>query len=947
MQASLLNDYRFGLFKSKTRQQTALAVAVDETRAHAMKDFRVNRQRGGVKDSELEQLISNYWKTCRVLVEMDSDPANRDQLLELSAKHGEVSLVKRLLQMGSRLVRVPDTKSFETIQLLVQHGSEFDAAQAQKSAIEQGECGLLNRLFQRWGNLVPSDGFEQLFVPLISEGDMQMLDLLVSNYVHDINEVFRVRSDNNEKGREARRNSRKLRQSLLSPVGQNQYESHETLLQIACRSGSKATIEFFLERGANLHCPETDNNALTTLEKRLKSQRVPTSRLWELWSLVQLLERHMPETGQKMRAQWRVKAQRRASIDIVVNNKYEAVHYSESSASPSSRLPLPMEKIEVEDFEYAPLHGRDAIRTMKLHPATDSSTPIECELILSDLSVKPDYDALSYVWGDKSVPRYIKLDSKVFQVTSNLYEALLALRVGSNPRCLWVDAICINQRDIIERNQQVTLMGDIYMNANKVFVWLGQAGEDSNLVFQHLADFRQHQDDVLSGRVRPRDPFDESHVNPPHYLGPTRAAFERLCQRPWFFRTWAIQEKALSKEAIVCCGSDSASWEEFFRPIGYKDEAYHPLLGLDFRSRGHQVHKLRPSTASGAYQKVLTYSQFCQATDPKDRVYSILGLLRPGLIKVEYELDVQEVYRKFAQVIIQDDGGIGLLNLYGIKHTLPGLPSWVPDFSTNRPSCPLPTLSGSFSMERWQWLDKYLTKALPGLRVRNGGKELIIKGKAVDTIRAIGDEMCASKEYALGTEAYSRTLSGWESLAASIGSMKNSEMDWTSGDSLNTVSEAFLATLVAFDTVLDRNSWSRIGGIVWYKQHGTGALVEKEPRYFEDVAYCTDLAYGDKGTEDGSRHEYQLGYRRYVKDSERTIYGRKLFVTEGGLLGLADPLVKAGDKIVFLTGSTYPFALRPYEGDAFTVLGDCYVYGLDVLNLFDDADKPVVEYVLS
>lgn len=407
-----------------------------------------------------------------------------------------------------------------------------------------------------------------------------------------------------------------------------------------------------------------------------------------------------------MRNQWQVNTQRRAPIDNVISDKDQAFDYSDGCTEPTSPEPqtLPMDRIDGEDFEHKPLSGRDAFRTMILHPATDPVSLIECELVASDLSLIPEYEALSYIWGDNSVPRYIKLDSKVLQVTPNLYEALLALRLESQPRHLWVDAICINQCDTDERNQQVTLMGDIFRNACRVLIWLGKTCEDSHLVFQHLAEFQKHQDDVLSGRARPTDPFGESHINPPHYQGPTLAAFQRLCRRPWFFRTWVIQEKALSKEAIVCCGSDSASWEEFFRPSGFVEEAYHPLRGLDYQSRGYQLGRLHPSTENKAYENLLTYSQFCQATDPKDRVYGILGLLKPGLVKVEYGLDVQEIYRKFAQTIIQNNGNIHLLNLCGTKQTLPGLPSWVPDFSARRSSCRLPHVARTQSQERWQWI---------------------------------------------------------------------------------------------------------------------------------------------------------------------------------------------------------------------------------------------------
>ncbi|KAL1866693.1 hypothetical protein Daus18300_006637 [Diaporthe australafricana] len=487
-------------------------------------------------------------------------------------------------------------------------------------------------------------------------------------------------------------------------------------------------------------------------------------------------------------------------------------------------------------------------------------------------------------------------------------------------------------------------MGEIYMNASRVVIWLGDAGEDSHLVFQHLARFRQHQDDVRSGRSKPTDAFGESHLNPPSYEEATSVALERLFQRPWFFRTWVIQENALSKEALICCGSESASWEELFRPMGSNSGlSDRPIHGIDYGDRAHQIDVLSPSNRSDACRAVLKYSRDCQVTDPKDRVYAILGLLKPGLVKVEYESSVQDIYRSFAQAIIEDSGSIQLLNLCGPKRALPGLPSWVPDFNARRSSCHLPDLNERSVGIHMHWFDTYLTRALPGLRFNNNGKELVVKGKAIDTVRAVGDEMPVSKEYARGTEGFSRILSGWENLAVDNLPTQSSSTGSTSADPRVTISHAFLATLVALNTYCgDENSnpYMPFGGVLWYKQHGTGELMMREPQYFEDIEYCTMLSLGDMD----DAWWYDSDYDWYVKELEKAIYGRRLFVTEGGYLGLGEPLVQAGDEIGFLCGNVYPFAVRKSTRDTFTLLGDCCIYKLDVLKLFEDHKKPVVEF---
>jgi len=78
------------------------------------------------------------------------------------------------------------------------------------------------------------------------------------------------------------------------------------------------------------------------------------------------------------------------------------------------------------------------------------------------LQDNPKYEALSYCWGDKSDPATIKLQDRPFEVGKNLYRALIRLRREQEARTLWIDAICINQKDILERAQQVELMGELY-----------------------------------------------------------------------------------------------------------------------------------------------------------------------------------------------------------------------------------------------------------------------------------------------------------------------------------------------------------------------------------------------------------------------------------------------------------------------------------------------------
>jgi hypothetical protein len=101
--------------------------------------------------------------------------------------------------------------------------------------------------------------------------------------------------------------------------------------------------------------------------------------------------------------------------------------------------------------------------------SSDVGGPLCCELVHRLLSeTTTSYAALSYTWGEPSEQRWIKVNGRPFHVQPNLYAALHAIRPTEGDLWLWVDALCINQKDIPERNNQVALMGDIYRNASEV-----------------------------------------------------------------------------------------------------------------------------------------------------------------------------------------------------------------------------------------------------------------------------------------------------------------------------------------------------------------------------------------------------------------------------------------------------------------------------------------------
>jgi hypothetical protein len=148
------------------------------------------------------------------------------------------------------------------------------------------------------------------------------------------------------------------------------------------------------------------------------------------------------------------------------------------------------------------------------------------------------YEALSYVWGSEEdqKPIYVRTDEKGANsslssstgktcrllVTANLHAALSHLRDGFLERIVWIDAICINQKDNIEKGLQVQFMAEIYANANRVVVWLGLATSDSGQAF-----------DTLRSSARKRHTYDTRARQTQQ-----RQAIFNLLERPWFQRIW-------------------------------------------------------------------------------------------------------------------------------------------------------------------------------------------------------------------------------------------------------------------------------------------------------------------------------------------------------------------------------------------------------------------------
>lgn len=224
---------------------------------------------------------------------------------------------------------------------------------------------------------------------------------------------------------------------------------------------------------------------------------------------------------------------------------------------------------------HRPLNGTDSIRILELNRGHRESTPFSGRLITTQLSKRPEYTALSYVWGEPSPEDpMLMLNGQPLQIRASLWQALSELTAHGNAVKLWVDQICINQENQNEQEQQVQMMSEIYKKARLVTCWLGVRENDSDLAFHLFGVLGQLLCEDDSGHDQQNSLEWQSHTSALMEAGrlhdvddlfnPNRRP---VLQRPWFRRLWVVQEVALACALELRCGSSLISGSEFFEAI--------------------------------------------------------------------------------------------------------------------------------------------------------------------------------------------------------------------------------------------------------------------------------------------------------------------------------------------------------------------------------------------
>jgi hypothetical protein len=229
----------------------------------------------------------------------------------------------------------------------------------------------------------------------------------------------------------------------------------------------------------------------------------------------------------------------------------------------------------MEQFTYAPL-ASGHIRLLSLSISEDDELLASITHVPFDKDDPVTYSALSYVWGTAGFTVPMKCDGAVLHITPTLDEALRQVVKLGDQDALWVDQICINQKDYQERSEQVKMMNPIFKCAQRVVAYLGPSAPSTPLAVDlitrvgtiaknmtgdmFLWDSEQYDADALKT-------YEEISAEESEKLGipfSDTASWDALFEfydRPWYERIWIVQEMLPSRNAVVVCGAHSVPWE--------------------------------------------------------------------------------------------------------------------------------------------------------------------------------------------------------------------------------------------------------------------------------------------------------------------------------------------------------------------------------------------------
>ncbi|KAK7887989.1 hypothetical protein LTR67_009383 [Exophiala xenobiotica] len=613
---------------------------------------------------------------------------------------------------------------------------------------------------------------------------------------------------------------------------------------------------------------------------------------------------------------------------------------------------------------YTRLESPQSIRIVELLPARLLDSTLRFNVHHASVQDRRfAYTAVSYAWGPPETVTYrlVECDGLRAYIPATLHSALSRIRSQKpNIRYIWADALCIDQTDSAaakdEKSAQVSMMDQIFAHAREVIVDLGELRYEDRTVLSTLDHYSSISDtvwtsvNVAAGTASVEDSIrilDALHF--PAAQSAFWKSFQRFICRPWFTRVWIIQEFALACSPQFMIGSHFRDAE--YLPNAVARAAQH--LGILYiQDSFYGSNPVRNTAIAEAYFYVLVKHQavyrihcarnrlgyqrslcelldgttlYFEATDPRDRVYALLGLSDDENIKQDLYVDYKEAENDFAirVSLYLSRRQFGIYPLYHCVGDVEGYVSWALNLTNTREG-----LANLIGPSGYTKRDMYracgparFVRKMSDLRVHG----LTVRGWIVDTI-SLYMERSMPHDAQLKTPQDLEKHAVWQGLALDWMLSVSPMQPRPEGEFVKTCWRTVIADLVE-PSGGEGHGYRRLRD--WPSSDRCIDTVDKVQR----VAYQKwkgDLPESYKMKLTGT----ELNDLRIYAESFSNTLGRKLALSKETRTPCLVPYDACeGDNIVIIQGCQIPFILRRRDdgdgkGEYFRIVGCAYVHGI-------------------
>ncbi|ORY01801.1 heterokaryon incompatibility protein-domain-containing protein [Clohesyomyces aquaticus] len=622
-----------------------------------------------------------------------------------------------------------------------------------------------------------------------------------------------------------------------------------------------------------------------------------------------------------------------------------------------------------------------------------ASTGISKTFTKAKMNDLVDHTSLQYPLFGQGFPRpegMISIDGTEVVVGGELYSALKRLRSlwetsetsGSQGMAVWIDALCINQQDIQERNNHVTKMNIIYRNAKAVRIWLGDVVSDSdNGAFEALFRISGFLDQrFAAGDFKNYRTLQRSFAANEEMQSIQWNCLSSMLNRAWFRRTWVIQEVGVANKATIHLGPLSTSWEMLSGVIlilrNYDIDvllwAYTELTAditialmdkLQKRQREQKHDQIDPPETPITLLEILHESRDFKCTVQSDKVYGVLGLAddRDDYPAPDYALPVADVFKGIARSHIAKTNGLTIL--YHCSESGEGLdqkiPSWTPDWTrkchhtpfyltslkchASGSSLPSFTFAGDALMVQGCIVDHVQTVE----NVRNIPRNTL---QAPEHVAMVPDIEAGEVPMWASPDIHPKTAKDWlKEHMRNQRDYMNNIMDIAfpdqvvTGPKFDALWRSFVCNQIADETAPSAEWGAQFSKFVARLRNAD----RSEGSGLKDIL---NVGNGSrKGGCAGGGAKWDLTerfetyaqpemdrYHEFVKANGMWCYNRRFFKTQSDRFGWGPDGMKDGDVVAILGGLDVPLVLRPGE-DGYEVVGDCFLHGIMMGEALEDS----------